>query len=1112
MNSPKSHRFATAFFIGITCLPCSVFADILINEVHVNPPDALGATGDGNFECIELKSTTDGEEVISGLTLILLDTSGNNVGKIEEVWPLNGLRTGTNGLLLLGNGYDLPVGGPWNSSINAATRGADPSGMGDDNIGPNDAFSLLLVLGFTQPADPDLDGNDDGTLDSKPWTDIVDSVGISEKSNTGSIVHSTYARADLTQSDFNPDNLSRIEGNLTPNNDKAWYGGEIAGALPTDIAFSDEYFGGFKGQATPGRRNQSGSAGLAEIRINEINVNPPPSDDANFEYIEITSVNGGSVVTDGYHLIVIDSKNDNDAAICQPQNLRGNIREAWNLSGFSTGANGLMLIGDNYQVSQPWGNLLDPATVLREPADFGRDNIGANAGFTLLLVSGFTGTVGTDLDPEDSGTLAIKPWAQVHDSISFDEYVDGVVTGKPGYAAEFGGNLASLGFNPDSISRKLGAMDANSASSWYGGAYGGPAGGSSPTNISFNNSFFGGFRGQATPGRLNLAAAATQRPDSTILINELSVNPPDVLNPQTQQFEDGQEFIEIMSTSGGIDGLNGLHLIVIDTSGPPEIKEAIDLSALSTGPAGLLLVGDNADDVSLLPVDFQPFIERGTHTEDPDGLDKGDFGPNGNYVFLIVKGYTAPADKMLDVNTPPWTELKDSVGVADLGGSINNANISQADFTPDHVARIPGNLTTNQAAVWYGGDFITNPDGSGSRGEIAYGDKWFGPFKGGSTPGSLNHAATPSDAPVLLNEVVVNPADADDDKEFIELLGTTGGAQSLEGYHLLLIDVGGSNTGTIMEAWNLDGFATGSNGLALIGDGYPESTPPGGPYKVEVDAATSIIDPLGFDAEDLGGSGELSRSNNEFCLLLVKGFTQPADPDLDSDNLNGFDSTPWTTLVDSVGYKEYDTTLMENVGINYAGAMLSQTGYEPDAFAKKRGNTTAHFADAWYGGSLIADSSTFAFDSIENFGLPEPGKLTPGAGNLPDVAPGTDPDGDGISTLLETALGMNPQVPDLQNYPIAAGTVTVGGQTFLSFQYAHIPGGTGEVGVNYTAEGITYTVESTSDLQDWQPTGNDLVVVSITEFGAVEKVIVRHSTPADPTGTGLFFRLAVTQN
>ena len=654
-------------------------------------------------------------------------------------------------------------------------------------------------------------------------------------------------------------------------------------------------------------------------------------------------------------------------------------------------------------------------------------------------------------------------------------------------------------------------MDGNSTSSWYGGNYAGPDGGSSPTNISFNSSFFGGFRGQATPGRANLAAVATQRVGSTVLISELSVNPPDILNPQTQRFEDGQEFIEIMSTSGGIDGLNGLHLVIVNASGSPAITEAIDLSALSTGPDGLLLMGDNTDDVSLLPSEFRPFIERTTHIEDPDGVDKGDFGPNNDYVFLIVKGYTA-VGTALDVNNPPWTEVKDSVGVATLGGAITNANMQQVTFTPDHVVRFPGNVAANQAASWYGGDFVANADGSGSRGEIAYGDKWFGPFKGGSTPGGLNHAATPSNALVLLNEVVVNPAAVDSDLEFIELLGTSGGAQSLAGYHLLLIDVGGTNTGTIMEAWNLDGFATGSNGLTLIGDGYPESTPPGGPYKVEVDAATSMIDPPGFEPEDLGGSGELNRSNNEFCLLLVKGFIGDIGFDLDADDLNGFDSTPWTTWVDSVGYREYDTALAQTIGINYALADLSQTGFEPDAFARKRGNTTAHSATGWYGGSLIAGDSSLAFDQTQNFGLTESGKLTPGSGNLSEVVQGTDPDGDGIATLLETALGMNPQVADLQNYPIAAGTVTSGGQTFLSFQYAHISGGTGTTGVNYTAAGITYTVESTSDLQNWQPTGNHLVVVSITGSGAVEKVIVRHTTPSNSTGTGLFFRLAVTQN
>ena len=125
--------------------------------------------------------------------------------------------------------------------------------------------------------------------------------------------------------------------------------------------------------------------------------------------------------------------------------------------------------------------------------------------------------------------------------------------------------------------------------------------------------------------------------------------------------------------------------------------------------------------------------------------------------------------------------------------------------------------------------------------------------------------------------------------------------------------------------------------------------------------------------------------------------------------------------------------------------------------------------------------------------------------------PGTDPDGDGISTLLETALGMNPLVSDYENYPIEATTITEDSQTYLAFQYARLPGGSGMTGVNYTAEGIIYTVESSLDLQDWQPTGDSLVEVSITPNENVETVVVRYSSPSDSAAAGLFFRLKVAE-
>jgi hypothetical protein len=49
-----------------------------------------------------------------------------------------------------------------------------------NNVIENGTITLLLVQGFTGAMGTDLDTNDDGTLDSMPWTSLVDSIGVTD--------------------------------------------------------------------------------------------------------------------------------------------------------------------------------------------------------------------------------------------------------------------------------------------------------------------------------------------------------------------------------------------------------------------------------------------------------------------------------------------------------------------------------------------------------------------------------------------------------------------------------------------------------------------------------------------------------------------------------------------------------------------------------------------------------------------------------------------------------------------------------------------------------------------------------------------------------------------
>lgn len=115
-----------------------------------------------------------------------------------------------------------------------------------------------------------------------------------------------------------------------------------------------------------------------------------------------------------------------------------------------------------------------------------------------------------------------------------------------------------------------------------------------------------------------------------------------------------------------------------------------------------------------------------------------------------------------------------------------------------------------------------------------------------------------------------------------------------------------------------------------------------------------------------------------------------------------------------------------------------------------------------------------------------------------------DPDNDGIPNGIEFALNSDPTVSSTGDLPV----VTEDG-TFLEITYRQFIGGTGTVGVDYTFEGIQYTVQVASDLaaDDWMSgsvlvekvgsainngDGTETVTVRLLEaIGGVDKKFLR---------------------
>lgn len=72
----------------------------------------------------------------------------------------------------------------------------------------NEAATYLLVDGFSGASGDDLDSDNDGTLDSTPWTSVIDSVGLNTNDNTTTAIFYTTlvlgASIDGAPSTFGP--------------------------------------------------------------------------------------------------------------------------------------------------------------------------------------------------------------------------------------------------------------------------------------------------------------------------------------------------------------------------------------------------------------------------------------------------------------------------------------------------------------------------------------------------------------------------------------------------------------------------------------------------------------------------------------------------------------------------------------------------------------------------------------------------------------------------------------------------------------------------------------------------------------------------------------------
>jgi hypothetical protein len=75
------------------------------------------------------------------------------------------------GLCLIGDSYnDILLDQP----VPFDTNREDPQGLNAGDISPNDGLTVLLVEGFTGVNQLDIDTDDDGVFDARPWERVID--------------------------------------------------------------------------------------------------------------------------------------------------------------------------------------------------------------------------------------------------------------------------------------------------------------------------------------------------------------------------------------------------------------------------------------------------------------------------------------------------------------------------------------------------------------------------------------------------------------------------------------------------------------------------------------------------------------------------------------------------------------------------------------------------------------------------------------------------------------------------------------------------------------------------------------------------------------------------
>ncbi len=592
--------------------------------------------------------------------------------------------------------------------------------------------------------------------------------------------------------------------------------------------------------------------------INEIRVDQPGIDLS--EYIEFKGTPGASLA--GLTLVVIG---DDDSA--SPPSQNGTIEAVVALSGNFSSTGFFVLAESTFQFGTP-----DQVAILNFENP---DNV------TFLLVSGFTGSNGQDLDTNNDAVLDVSPWTAILSSVALVQ-----VATPDGTTADFVYSSNRVG--PDATTSPAQVWLCADSNTWRIG--------SSDTTL-----------GTDSPG----AANPTCGSGVAIRLSEIRIDQPGT---------DNDEYVEIQGPAGF--NMNGFSIVVL---GDDALTTHLDVSGVIESITPL--------DGAIIPASGYLLVAKSTMTiAVPDFIVAPaamNFENGDNVTFLLVSGFTGAlngdvdtdANCVFDVN--PWESIIDSVA---LTGLDTTCNYSSSVAGPD------GNYTTGHAfrcfsdGIWSVGayDQLAGGDTPGAQNRAC----GLGPVLecGEATAGDCNtaHANRYCSDPLCCALICVTQPtcctiawDAPCAAAATTSCGQTGSSSCVKGvvaFSEIRIDQTSTDTDEWVELVGAPETSLNDVTLIVIGDGSStllsgvieavvslagKSIPADGHFSMSESTFTQGIAAIDYV---IPGTNPLNFENSDnVTFMLVRNFTGADAQDLDSDDNGVFNAVvPWTEVIDTI--------------------------------------------------------------------------------------------------------------------------------------------------------------------------------------------------------------------